>query len=486
MSTKGMENQLLKIGKNETVASYQEAFFVAVDRLSSSDCTKADHKKFVALCKKIKDVHFLCKITERLLRLTPYVALYYENEGFIEMLASLLETLLKLLTSKSYSKAKPVKIDSMSGVVITLFANVNDGLFNPDILTKLISNQYISQEPSTIEAILWGLLRKDYLVKKDLTSNKNFCTLFRQFGIATAKTKTAQFYRYYIAIIQFLVKNYDWELAKELLPSVLDISDNNEDFEYFFALFEGLESVKSEHLKILVQSGISFFAKAVSREKLYGIGYIDIFEYQSMLKYLKIVFKDDFYCNTAKQLTTLDEFKSKDYEKMCNTTKESILQRLIQDLKKDFYFKESYIDLVRVQIENLKTLQDKGCPKSYWEQPDAIFYDEHIEEFLESDKVTLVVSDEFENDLEYANSWINDYAGPHLHRGYSFSAIARLSTEGTVEVILQKEKHIYERKRDGYFRLMNELFELETFLQSPKIVRIGTKRKYNLRERKRK
>ena len=77
--------------------------------------------------------------------------------------------------------------------------------------------------------------------------------------------------------------------------------------------------MKSEHLNILVQSGVPFFAKAVRREKWFGIGSTEESEYESMVKYMKIVFKDDFYCDASKQLTALDEFNTKDHKTVCNT-----------------------------------------------------------------------------------------------------------------------------------------------------------------------
>eukprot|EP00111_Clytia_hemisphaerica_P000035 TCONS_00000095-protein len=456
----------------ESSADFQGAFLDAIEKLGDADCSQKDYDHFVELCKKMTDADFLCKIIEKLLNWLPGKN---REVCFIEMLTSLLEALFDLLNSKAYSDVYPAMLekDSLYPIVLMLFGT--KWLFRPEILTKFISNRFV-QEPLTVEIILWGLLRKDCFSKKELKSNDDFCTLLRHFGKVTIENDRAQVHRFYKTMIQFLIKNYDWVLAKELVPLVLNISDHNEDFGCFFELFEGMESLKSEQIKILVQSGISFFAKAVSREKLYGFGSTEESEYESMLKYVKIIFKDDFYYDIAKQLIALDQFKSKDHEKIYNTNKKSILQRLIHDLKKDFYYNEIYIDLVRVQIENLKPLQDKGCPKLFWEQPDAVFgYDVGIEEFLESDKVRLVVSDDFENDLEIAHAWINDHAGQYLEDGYSFSAVARLSTEG----------HIWERKRDGYFKLMNELVDLETFLQCPKLMRLGTKRKYNLRQRER-
>ena len=211
-----MEKQFLKKGKNEALAACQEAFFDAVDQICSPDCSKKDCDEFVFVCKKITDAHLLCSITTKL-KFNPYAPLYYESKGehFFTMVALLVEILIDLLNSECYNDTKLEEFD-LSVIAVKLF-NVND-FISPDILTKLISNRYISQQPRNVERILCKLIRKDFLDTKELTSDDNFCTLLRQFGKVTAENKRAQLHRCYKMIIQFLVKSYDWVLAKELLP----------------------------------------------------------------------------------------------------------------------------------------------------------------------------------------------------------------------------------------------------------------------------
>ena len=254
-------------------------------------------------------------------------------------------------------------------------------------------------------------------------------------------------------------------------------------------LFLGKIVLGNYHLKVLVQSGVPFFAKALSRFE-----YIGSWEYESMLKYVKFLFKDEFYSDTAKQLIDLDEFKTKDLKKMCNAVEKSILQRLIIDLKTDFSHHQYYIDLVRVQTENLNSLRVNGCPKFSWQQPTCRWIKEEIQDFLAGSEVTHVIADEFAN-KEISRSWIKRYARTNLEEGYSFSAVAMQSENGKIKIVLQKERHVYENERNGYMRLMNELKDLETFLPSPKLMPTGVKRKlmttgikrkYNLRERRKK
>ncbi|XP_066929723.1 uncharacterized protein [Clytia hemisphaerica] len=483
-----MESQTKEKNHND----YQKDFWDAAQQLHISNCSKEDYERFVDKCKTLTDPQFLSEITEYLLGRLRYV---YEEVDSTKMLTSLMEKLMNLLNSKSYSKIKPVKVDSMYASILLLFG-VEHSMFNSKILTKFILASLMSKSISdgrvlgamTLEFILSGFIKNACFDIEEWKSNDIFCTLLRHFGKAISKNNRSQILPFYRIIIHFFINNQDWVLVKDILPTVLDISNHKQNFSEYIELFEGLDSVDAERLNVLVQCGVPFFAEVLHRESLSVIGSTRDAEYESMLKYVKMIFKDDFYSDTAKKLIELDEMKTKDDNKMCNADGKSILQRLIIDLKTEFYHHDFYIDLVRVQIQNLKHLQVKGCPKFSWEQPDARFNrNTNIQDFLHSNKVTLklIGRNIFVNNLEIAHFWINDWAQPHIGLGFSFTAVARLSTEGTVEIILQKERHIYERKRDGYFKLMNELVDLETFLQSQNMIHTGTKRKYNIGEENR-
>ena len=217
-----MEDHLSK-EKYETLTPLQKAFVDSIVPLGNSDCSKKDLEHFISMCKTVTNAELLCGIIRKLLKLVPYAPFYYGCKGkcFLEMLPALVETLMDLLNSETYNKIEPVQIESMDTVVLMLF-DANHSL-SPEILTKVISNRYVFQEPITLESILCGLIKKDRYAKVGLKSNDNFCTLLRHFGVAADENRITQTPAYRM-IIQFLINNHDWILAKELLPSVLNIS----------------------------------------------------------------------------------------------------------------------------------------------------------------------------------------------------------------------------------------------------------------------
>ena len=195
-------------------------FLDAINQIGKLECSNKDYEHFLGRCKEITDADLLCKIIVKLLDCLPNK---HQENSFIEMLTSLMETLIDLLNSEPYNQAKPRGLgdEALFNILLTLFGMTllcTKQLFRSDILTKLICNRHVYDEPMTVETIVWGLIRNEEFCKKGLKSNDNFCTLLRQFGKVTAENKRAQLHRCYKMIIQFLVKSYDWVLAKELLP----------------------------------------------------------------------------------------------------------------------------------------------------------------------------------------------------------------------------------------------------------------------------
>ena len=147
-----------------------------------------------------------------------------------------------------------------------------------------------------------------------------------------------------------------------------------------------------------------------------------------------------------------------------NRIKQTFIERLIllyrggKSIKDDFY-----AELLYVYLKNLNTLQDKGCPKFTWQQPNAKLPDHPgVENFLKSDRVTFVYW-KFDN-IDEAKQWIDDNEqGGHLHRwyqDYSFTGIAR-ENQGIVEVILQKERVLHDATKEKYFDLAIKIKNLE-------------------------
>ena len=76
--------------------------------------------------------------------------------------------------------------------------------------------------------------------------------------------------------------------------------------------------------------------------------------------------------------------------------------------------------------------------------------------------------------VKKAKKWISQFAGSN--EIYSFTAIARPSGDGTFEVILQKERDVYEKTKNQYFELMSELESLQETLKTIKTLNAATKR----------
>ena len=135
---------------------------------------------------------------------------------------------------------------------------------------------------------------------------------------------------------------------------------------------------------------------------------------------------------------------------------------MISSLKKNFSNNDLYGELLLVRARNLRWLKAAKLPKFSWKQPNAEIPDHPgVERFLKSDEVTFVYQGF--NETNAAVSWINQFAG--VHDNYSFNAVARHSNGINVEVILQKDRALYERLIKQYEGLMSELEDLEEQLK---------------------
>ena len=284
----------------------------------------------------------------------------------------------------------------------------------------------------------------------EFKTNEQFCTTFKLFADYIhehrEKLRNLNFYK---TIAKFLINNYnDWPLSPGLLPLVLEYTELRDNFSNYFELFEHLDSLTDPY-QMLVRKAVQFFDDAILRESCFGE--LPQSEYDDILTYVKIVFTNDLFKDVAKQLTAIRHFEMEGEELMYTAREKFVLQRLVCDLKEDFSGHDLYIDLVTIRIQNLKSLQIQGYPQFGWEQINTVEFrhSPEIQRFLDSNEVTYVHSGFFT--FEEARSWMNEYAIPHMDDGYSFTAITRLSESGTIEVILQKERHVFEKKRNEYW-----------------------------------
>ena len=182
--------------------------------------------------------------------------------------------------------------------------------------------------------------------------------------------------------------------------------------------------------------------------------------HKATLQFIKILFKESFHEDVALEFISSSKFKV-DYVSdfyYINGGK-TRLQKLIDDLEKDHSSNSLYGEMLLVRLKDLKRLQNSGCPKFTWEQPEAYLWDNNpqIERFLRSDEVTFV----YRNQRLFRT--IND-ARRFLQENcsyYSFTGIARKNQEGIIEIVLQKERDGHKKKVDRYFALMTELEDLE-------------------------
>ena len=182
---------------------------------------------------------------------------------------------------------------------------------------------------------------------------------------------------------------------------------------------------------------------------------------EQIYKLMKMFSPKSYFYET--RIIFFEQFRVEGHDNLLETGRSGVLNKLLKDFKNN-------IDLLKIRLTNLRSLKESGVPKLSWKQPNATLdpEDSEIEEFLQSEEITYVYP--IFEDKEEALDWIRDYAG--VSDTYSFTAIARKSPsdDGFYEVVLQKERHIFEKTKKKYFDLMLELEELEKRLDTSKSV----------------
>ena len=228
-----------------------------------------------------------------------------------------------------------------------------------------------------------------------------------------------------------------------------------ENISFFIDCFNEIKPVQTESYK-----GLCSFVAGIFGEWLSQADLEDREEYKRILDFYKAVLRGEFEfnANVMQKLVSFERLHSYQFKNRERT----FYEKLFNDLRKRFGKDESYGVLILARAQHLKSLTKDFAPKLTWRQPNGkISGHPFVTMFLKSEEDTFVYR-VFGSMLE-AIQWMNRFVG--TKEKYSFTAIAKRSGN-KFEVVLQKGREIFEKKREAYFKLTNELENLTNQLRA--------------------
>uniref|UniRef100_A0A7M5XH36 Uncharacterized protein n=2 Tax=Clytia hemisphaerica TaxID=252671 RepID=A0A7M5XH36_9CNID len=432
-------------------------------------------KKLVKICKRITDLKEFSGLIDKLFRVLPKE----KEKSHCKFMTELVKVVYCALPNCTWDDT-----EDLCWVLTALFERGDSYHY---ILSKMLATEAVTLDDDIMGYTLWSLLTDPDIDIQKLKSNTNFRLLLVNYSLLLQDPQYPEpdmepDHAYYRTVIKFLLSQPDFPLTHELLPALLQIPFYKKNWKKFLKLVAKVNLEKTETCKMLLTLAVEIFEIVLEEEK--RVGRLSSVRYKAILRVFKTVFQDDFYSDIAWQLTSLQAFQINGQSNI-NKEKQS-LEKLIRDLKEDFSQHESYARLVSIRVENLTSLYQEGQPRLHWDQPNAEFpTDENIQAFLRGQQTTYSVLGKFP-DLQAAGHWIDAYCRPSFIQSHSFSGIARISNVGSVELILQKERHIYEKENIAFRLLMEELTDLQDELRMfpkfhSKLQASGVKRKREVR-----
>ena len=209
-----------------------------------------------------------------------------------------------------------------------------------------------------------------------------------------------------------------------------------------------LEFTDSQSFKKILSIVVIACAESIERNN--SLNYQAM--YQNILRLFMKLTRAPFHLDVVRQLISIKQFQINGLHDLTHV-RVTVLSELIFDLEYGYSTHRLYAELLLVRAKNLRSLKGVELPKFTWKQSNAVIPNHpDIEVFLKSDEMTFVYRGF--NEANTARRWIRDFAV--VKKNSCFTAVVR-TLDGVVEVILQKERTLYERLIESNLTTLSQL-----------------------------
>ncbi|XP_066914726.1 uncharacterized protein [Clytia hemisphaerica] len=408
----------------------------------------------------IKLFKFVCKtmgescISDIIIKIMEQCSISEKNSS-IDFLEQLIQHYITLIKNDRY-----VDSEMMASLLIVLLKTKEESLSK--YLKDLVESKPISEKilvsQTTLSSIFSVTNQKSF---SGFTASKYFRVILTSYVniINTKPTKSNQLPTpdTYKSVLIYLVTNCDWPSSIELLRILLDSEFYKKDFDISMFCLSQLKCRNTEPYKMFLKSTVDALNAYLNDEE--DSKDVPDFIYQHILKFVRILFKNDCFTDILLYLLSSEAFQANGkIDSVAMKDYSSLLQRLISDLKRDFNTDKPYGQLMLIRVQNLEFKSVK--PKLTWKQPTSDIFQNHllVNDFLRSERDTFIYRDAFTT-TEDARRWVRSYSFDRI-----FTAVIR-NNNGVVEVLLQKHQEQYEKEKKYYFKNMAELHRLKRKLK---------------------
>jgi len=328
-------------------------------------------------------------------------------------------------------------------------ADVFDELLNKFIINSCVSNS-ICLLGEVLSSLCSDSNKENY---ESLKANPNFQAALINYLHLFRQNKTVPDLSSYSALVSFSIANEDWcsKLSADLFPAFISANCVKNNFRLYAGAIALMPLYNTDNYKQLLKYAVDALDFFMSGNQIIEV------DYKLIVGFVQMLLKDSVCCGDAlTQFASLNQLKANDEINMYSNS-DSILKKLLIDLKNNHNNTKVYSSLLLMRVKNLQRVQAAGPPMICWSQPNAVI-DGHpeVQRFLRSSKQTFVYRNF--NGIGDARNWANKHFGSHRlnqnHKGYCCSA----GTSGTgrnAQAYLTKIPN--DKKKKKYGKLLAEL-----------------------------